>query len=111
MALKIRLRQQGRRNRPFYRVVVADAEAPREGRYLDNVGWYNPLEASAEKSLHLQPEKIEQWLKKGAQITQGVRPLIKKGSPHILQMIHEQKKQKQTKRRDQRLKSIKNASV
>lgn len=110
MALKIRLRQQGRRNRPFYRVVVADAEAPREGRYLDNVGWYNPLESSAEKSLHLQPEKIEEWLKKGAQLTDGVRPLIKKGSPYILKMIHDRKKLKQTKRREQRLKSAKNSS-
>lgn len=111
MALKIRLRQQGRRNHPFYRVVVADAEAPREGRYLDNLGWYNPLEANVEKSLHLEPEKIEEWLKKGAQITDGVRPLIKRASPYILQMIHERKKQKQTKRREQRLNSVKNSSA
>ena len=45
MALKIRLRQQGRNNRPFYRLVVTDARSPRDGKYVEALGWYNPFEA------------------------------------------------------------------
>lgn len=109
MALKIRLRQQGQRNRPFYRVVVADATAPREGRYLENVGWYNPVETNEDKTLHLESEKIGQWIHKGAQITDGVFPLIKKGAPEIFQLLQEQKKRKQTKRRTERKSSPRNS--
>ena len=54
MALKIRLRQHGRSKRPFYRVIVTDSRNPRDGRYVECVGWYNPLEAEAEKNLSLK---------------------------------------------------------
>lgn len=109
MALKIRLRQQGQKNRPFYRVVVADAAAPREGRYLENVGWYNPIETDEAQALHLEPERIERWIHQGAQITDGVFPLIKKGAPAIIQLLQEQKKRKQTKRRSERKSSPRNS--
>jgi small subunit ribosomal protein S16 len=57
MALKIRLRQQGRNNRPFYRLVVADVRSPRDGKYLEALGWYNPFEAEADRSFSANAER------------------------------------------------------
>lgn len=109
MALKIRLRRQGQRNRPFYRIVVADEHAPREGRYLENIGWYNPLEKSQESVAQLSSERVSHWLRLGAQMTDGVFPLVKKLAPEVVQFLQEQKKRKLTKRRSQRRSSPRNA--
>ncbi len=110
MALKIRLRRQGQRNRPFYRIVVADEHAPRDGRYLENVGWYNPHEKDQEKVAHLTPDRVGHWLRLGAIMTHGVLPLVKKLAPSVLHFLHEQKNRKLTQRRSQRKSSPKNAS-
>lgn len=84
MALKIRLRQQGRNNRPFYRVVVADVRSPRDGKYVEALGWYNPFETELEKLLHLDAERIQYWISQGAEITDRVESLMAKGAASVL---------------------------
>jgi len=86
MGLKIRLRQQGRNNRPFYRVVVADVRSPRDGKYVENLGWYNPFEADAEKTMSLNEERIKHWIECGAQISENVESLMKRKAPAIVKM-------------------------
>jgi small subunit ribosomal protein S16 len=76
MAVKIRLARHGAKKRPFYRIVVADVESPRDGRYLENVGTYNPLVEPAEVTL--KKERIKYWLGQGAIPTDTVRNLLKK---------------------------------
>jgi small subunit ribosomal protein S16 len=76
MAVKIRLARHGAKKRPFYRVVVADSESPRDGRFLETVGTYNPVQDPAEVSL--KKERIKHWLDQGARPTDTVRSLLKK---------------------------------
>ena len=76
MAVKIRLTRTGRKKLPAYRVVVADSEAPRDGRFIDRVGTYNPRENPAR--FQVDEELILRWLRKGAQPTETVRGLLKK---------------------------------
>lgn len=73
MALKIRLARHGSKKRPYYRVVVADARAPRDGRYIEHIGHYNPLLAKTDENrVHIDPEKAKAWLAKGARPTERV---------------------------------------
>jgi small subunit ribosomal protein S16 len=76
MAVKIRLARHGAKKRPFYRIVVADSESPRDGRFLEKVGTYNPLQEPAE--ITLKTERIQYWLQQGAQPTVTVKNLLKK---------------------------------
>jgi small subunit ribosomal protein S16 len=76
MAVKIRLTRHGAKKRPFYRIVVADSESPRDGRYLENVGTYNPLADPAEVSL--KKERIKYWMDQGAKPSDTVKSLLKK---------------------------------
>jgi small subunit ribosomal protein S16 len=85
MALKIRLRQQGRNNRPFYRVVVADVRSPRDGKYVEALGWYNPFEAELDKNFYIKPDRVQHWLDLGAQLTESVESLVLKVAPQIVQ--------------------------
>lgn len=89
MALKIRLRQQGRNNRPFYRLVLTDVRAPRDGKYLEALGWYNPFEAEQEKCLSLNAERIQHWLNLGAEISDNARALVAKMAPSIIRVQKE----------------------
>jgi small subunit ribosomal protein S16 len=76
MAVKIRLKRMGKKKTPSYRVVVADARSPRDGRIIENIGWYNPLvEPSA---IQIDAEKALGWLKNGAQPTDSVAQLMKR---------------------------------
>ena len=75
MALVIRLRRHGARKKPFYRIVVADSRAPRDGRFVDHIGTYDPSTAPAKVSL--KAGEAERWLKAGARPTDTVRKLIK----------------------------------
>ncbi len=73
MALKIRLARGGSKKRPYYSVVVADARAPRDGRFIEKIGAYNPLLAKDdEKRFHIDAERAKHWLSKGAQPTDRV---------------------------------------
>ena len=76
MPTRIRLRRGGKRNAAFYRIVVADARAPRDGRYVDLVGRYDPLRDPPEISV--DTEKALDWLRKGAQPTETVRSLLRR---------------------------------
>jgi small subunit ribosomal protein S16 len=81
MSVKIRLARHGAKKRPFYRIVVADSECPRDGRYLENVGTYNPLKNPAEVTL--KSERIEYWLGQGAIATDTVKSLLKKETASV----------------------------
>ncbi len=74
--VKIRLRRMGRRNRPFYRVVVADSRSPRDGKFIDILGHYNTLTDPA--TININEEKALKWLRYGAQPTDTVRSLLGK---------------------------------
>ena len=74
--VKIRLRRMGAKKAPFYRVVVADARSPRDGRCIEEIGTYNPLTNPAEVKVDV--EKAQNWIKNGAQPTDTVRGLLKK---------------------------------
>jgi len=76
MAVKIRLTRMGAKKKPFYRIVVADSEAPRDGRFIEIVGNYDPLKDPVE--INLKEGRVEEWLSKGAKPTQTVLSLLKK---------------------------------
>ena len=77
MSVKIRLKRFGTKRRPYYRIVVMDSRAPRDGRTLDEVGLYHPIEAE-DKQVVLKEDKIREWLGKGAQPTATVKKLLNK---------------------------------
>ncbi len=76
MAVKIRLRRMGAKKAPFYRIVVADGRYPRDGRFIEEIGYYNPLTDPAE--VKIDADKAKQWLQNGAQPTDTVKALLKK---------------------------------
>ena len=76
MAVKIRLRRMGAKKAPFYRVVVADSRFPRDGRFIEEIGYYNPNTNPAEVSI--DGEKAKKWISNGAQPTETVKALLKK---------------------------------
>ena len=78
MAVKIRLKRMGAKKAPFYRVVVADSRYPRDGRFIEEVGTYNPLMNPSE--FKVDAEKVQKWIKNGAQPTDTVRALLKKSN-------------------------------
>lgn len=76
--VKIRLRRMGAKKKPFYRVVVADSRSPRDGRFIEEIGTYNPLVNPAE--IKIDVKKADEWIKNGAQPTDTVRALLKKAA-------------------------------
>ncbi len=90
MAVKLRLRRMGAKKRPFYRIVAADARAPRDGRFIEEIGYYNPLETPA--VVKVDEEKALNWLKEGAIPTDTVRDLLSREG--IMKKFHESKMQK-----------------
>ena len=76
MAVKIRLKRIGAKKTPFYRVVVADERSPRDGKFIEEIGYYNPL--SNPVDIKINAEKATKWLANGAQPTETVRNLLKK---------------------------------
>ena len=78
MAVKIRMKQFGRRHRPFFRVCVIDARAPRDGRVLEEVGYYDPMVPETDARAVLHGERIDYWLSVGAQPSDKVAVLVKK---------------------------------
>ncbi len=76
MAVKIRLKRMGAKKTPFYRVVVADSRYPRDGRFIEEIGTYNPLTDPA--TVNIDGEKATKWIKDGAQPTDTVKSLLKK---------------------------------
>ena len=78
MAVKIRLRRMGAKKAPFYRIVVADSRSPRDGRFIEEIGYYNPLTNPAE--VKVDADKAQDWIAKGAQPTDTVKALLKKNN-------------------------------
>jgi small subunit ribosomal protein S16 len=77
VSVKIRLKRFGTKRRPYYRIVVMDTRAPRDGRALEEVGFYHPIEVE-EKQINLKEDRIRDWLDKGAQPSDTVRKLLNK---------------------------------
>ncbi len=76
MAVKIRLRRMGAKKAPFYRVVVADSRYPRDGRFIEEIGTYNPMTEPAE--IKVDADKAKKWIANGAQPTDTVKSILKK---------------------------------
>lgn len=76
MAVKIRLRRMGAKKAPFYRIVVADSRYPRDGRFIEEIGYYDPMSEPA--VIKVDDEKAKQWIANGAQPTDTVKDLLKK---------------------------------
>ncbi|MEP6699626.1 MAG: 30S ribosomal protein S16 [Verrucomicrobiota bacterium] len=82
MAVSIRLRREGARNRPYYKVVVADSRSPRDGKFIEIIGTYDPKKPDHNSTLKL--DRIEHWISQGAQPSDTVRSLIKKNKKKSL---------------------------
>ena len=93
MALKIRLARGGAKKRPFYRIVVAEASAPRDGRYVERVGTYNPMvPKDHEQRLTLNGERISFWMSKGAQPTERVHKMLASAGLMAVPVLRDQPK-------------------
>lgn len=73
--VKIRLKRMGAKKFPFYRIVVADVRAPRDGKFIEEIGYYNPMQS---KEIKIDEERAKKWLSTGAQPTQVVKTLLKR---------------------------------
>ncbi len=100
MALVIRMRQQGRKNRRTFRLVVTDSRNPRDGKYLEAVGSYDPH--SAKNNLQLIPERLAYWISKGAQISDKAEQLAKGVAPEVIQEMKDRKAATRLKRAKKR---------
>ncbi len=89
MPVRIRLMRFGRKKRPFYRIVAADSRAPRDGKFLDILGYYDPLKEPFE--VKIDEQKVRSWLERGAEPTETVRALLKKIGFKLGQSFHSQK--------------------
>ena len=94
MSVKIRLKRMGSKKRPFYRIVVADSRSPRDGRFIETVGTYNPL--TEPEQVTLKEEAIMNWLSNGAQPSDTVRNILSKQG--VMKKFHEAKFSKKSGR-------------
>ncbi len=94
--LKIRLRQQGRKNRQTYRLVVTDIRNPRDGKYLEMLGWYNPF--SATQDCMVDGERINYWMGLGAELSESAETLIARAAPDLIKAIRAKAQVKQLKK-------------
>ncbi len=92
MAVRIRLKRMGAHKSPFYRVVVADSRSPRDGRFIEEIGYYNPVAQPA--IVNIDQEKAIEWIGKGAQLSDTVRSLFRQAG--VLNKIHVAKFPNQT---------------
>lgn len=76
MAVKIRLQRFGKKKQPFYRIVVADSKEPRDGKYIESVGWYNPIKEPMQ--VEIKEDRVIHWLKRGAIPTDTVKTLLRR---------------------------------
>lgn len=76
----IRLARTGAKKRPFYHIVVADSRSPRDGRFIERLGFYNPIAVGAEEKLRLNTDRVQYWVSQGAQPSSAVSRLIKQAA-------------------------------
>ena len=91
MSVKIRLRRMGGKKDPFFRIVVADSRSPRDGRFIESIGYYDPTTTPA--TVKMDEEKALEWIGKGAQVTDTVKVLLQQGG--TMKKIDEAKQQAQ----------------
>ncbi len=103
MALVIRMRQQGANSRQRFRLVVTNSRHPRDGKYIEMVGWYNPFGAD-DKNYFIDVPRVQFWLDNGAQISDRVKSLVKKLAPEVVKQMNAKKVAKMVKGREQRKK-------
>jgi small subunit ribosomal protein S16 len=96
MAVKIRLRAQGSVKKIKYRVVVADGRSPRDGKYIEALGWYDPL-AKEDMQVQIKPDRLQYWISKGAQATDKVEFLMRKAAPGVLVNLRTQREAQRVK--------------
>ena len=101
MTLKIRLRRQGRKNRPFFRLIVTETETRRDGKYVENVGWYDPMAVAEESQLHVKGDRVQHWLDQGAQLSDKAESLVARAAPEV---VKAQKERIIAKREKERVK-------
>ncbi|HSX26382.1 MAG TPA: 30S ribosomal protein S16 [Chlamydiales bacterium] len=104
MALVIRMRQQGANSRQRFRLVVTDKRNPRDGKYIEMLGWYNPFGAN-DKNYFIDVPRVQYWLGLGAQISDRVKSLVKKVAPEVVKELVAKKVAKVVKKRENRKKS------
>lgn len=101
MALTIRMRQQGANSRQRFRLVVTDSRNPRDGKYLEMLGWYNPFGAE-DKNYFIDIPRVEYWLSNGAQISDRVKSLVKRLAPEVIQKLTQKKVAKVARKREKK---------
>lgn len=101
MVLKIRLRQQGRTNHLTYRLVVADSRFPRDGKYIENVGHYNPY-AEGNEDVVVHEDRVQYWVDQGAQLTGKAYALIARKAPGVIKSFSDRAEAKKQKRSEKR---------
>ena len=94
MALVMRLKQMGNKNRRVYRCVVADSRSPRDGKYVDSVGHYNPY---LETPAVIHADKVKEWMAKGVRPTEKMRAILKRSCPEVLAAISKKSVKKAVK--------------
>lgn len=101
MALIIRMRQQGANSRQKFRIVVTDIRYPRDGKYVEKLGWYNPF-APNDKNHFIDIPRLQYWIDNGAQISDRVRSLVKTMAPDVVNQITQKQVAKRAKARAKR---------
>ncbi len=89
MALKIRMRKQGRRNQACFRIVVTETTTRRDGKYTEVLGWYNPHGKTEEHTLSIKADRVHHWLNQGAEISEKVECLVLKVAPEVIKQQRE----------------------
>ncbi|MBF5059499.1 30S ribosomal protein S16 [Candidatus Neptunochlamydia vexilliferae] len=101
MGLKIRLRQQGRTNRLTYRLVVTDSRSPRDGKYVENLGHYDPhVEGNGDSAVN--EERLQHWVDLGAELSEKARAIVARKAPGVMKSIRERALAKVKKRSEKR---------
>lgn len=96
MAVKIRLRQQGRANRQTYRLVVTDIREPRDGKYIEMLGWYNPFNAANNAQVNV--DRINYWVGQGAEISPNAQTLIGRIAPDVMKVLRAKEQARRVKK-------------
>mgnify|MGYP002786079160 CR=1 FL=1 len=102
MALKIRLRSQGTTNRVMYRLVVTDSRSPRDGKYLEALGWYNPFGADDASRVSFKTDRVQHWISVGAILSECAESLVKQTSPAIIDALNKRRQTAAAKKRKSR---------
>nr|VFJ46191.1 MAG: small subunit ribosomal protein S16 [Candidatus Kentron sp. FM]VFJ46261.1 MAG: small subunit ribosomal protein S16 [Candidatus Kentron sp. FM]VFK23308.1 MAG: small subunit ribosomal protein S16 [Candidatus Kentron sp. FM] len=83
--VKIRLARTGAKKRPFYHVVVADAHSPRDGRFIERLGFYNPIAVPHEEALRIDKTRVDYWVSQGAKLSDRVSKLLRQNKTQVVQ--------------------------